>query len=52
MGSYEELLQKHGDFSDFIKNHTYTEEENENPDDSNQQYKSKIKMRSKGEKSK
>lgn len=50
MGSYKELLQKDGDFSDFIKNHTYTEDEN--PDDSNKQYKSKITMRSKNEKSK
>jgi len=48
MGSYKELLQKDGDFSDFIKNHTYTEDEN--PDDSNKQYKSKITMRSKNEK--
>ena len=48
MGSYEELLEKDGDFSDFIKNHTFTEDENENSDDPN-----KIKSKSsKGEKSK
>jgi len=41
MGSYEELLEKDGDFSDFIKNHTFTEDENENSDDPN-----KIKSKS------